>query len=273
MLCARTAASVTAITIVLLLRTAHAQDAKACAAAFDQAQQGRDDGRYQRAREQFLVCARAACPREVRQDCVQGLSDLERSAPSVVISAKDAEGRDLSSVRVFIDGQPTLSALDGKPTLVDPGPHTFRYEAAGWPAREEAVIIRAGEKNRILEARFAAPPPPPRAPSRPPTLAWVFAGTAALAFTNEAVFGVWGIEEQHNLQASPCAATRTCDVGPLWVKYAIADASLGVGVVSAGLAAYFFLARRSPPGPRTQGFNFGAQILDGGALGTVGGRF
>ena len=155
---------------LLLPRASFADEVATCVKANEQAQSLRDEGKYKRAREQLLVCTRDVCPGIVRKDCMQWLSDLDASMPSVVINAKDAGGRDLVDVKVTVDGQPLTEKLDGKPIAIDPGEHAFHYEAAGAPPVDDKILLHAGEKNRVLAVKLGAAPatPPPPAPRPPP---------------------------------------------------------------------------------------------------------
>jgi hypothetical protein len=269
-----------------------ASEKAACISASDEGQQLRDDGKYTRAREAFERCARESCPVLLRVDCVHWLLDLDQSSASVVINAKDAKGNDLIDVTVSVDGQVLVSKLDGKPIPVDPGAHLFHYEAVGFAPMEEHAVIHAAEKNRALNVHFgpalaprptadttiqgpdqaqavvpevapAPSPPSNNASSNPRVAGWVLAGVAVAAFANEAYFGLTGLS-QRNTDIAPggCVALRTCppwEKGDIQTKFAVADVSLGVGLASAGLAAYFFLRPADKPpvvidlGPRPGG--------------------
>ncbi|MBC7018191.1 hypothetical protein, partial [Salmonella enterica] len=54
-------------TLLVAESAARADDREQCAAAADQAQQLRDEGKYRRAREQLLVCARDVCPAPIKR--------------------------------------------------------------------------------------------------------------------------------------------------------------------------------------------------------------
>jgi hypothetical protein len=280
-----------------VIPSARADDKQQCMAASDQGQQLRDDGHYRRAREAFAACARDACPVIVRRDCVKWLADLDQAAPSVVVSAKGDKGDDLVEVKVTIDGVLLEMRLDGKPTPVDPGAHVFRYEAHGYPPVEERVVIHAGEKSRLLPVQFgapaapAAPSPPPTTAAPPPaessetsgrapqgvrTSAWVFGGIALVAFASEAYFGLSGTSDLSSLRGQPCAKTSSCpqsSVDSIRNKFTIADISLGVGVVSAALATYLFLAGPAAEPPRPASAQVGLVPLQGGGAATIVGRF
>src|SRR5689334_1629686 len=85
-----------AICVVGLLASGEAwgDEAATCVAAAERAQEQRDLGKYASTRQALLVCSRESCPDVVRHDCQRWLGEVERSTPTVVISARDAEGRD-----------------------------------------------------------------------------------------------------------------------------------------------------------------------------------
>jgi hypothetical protein len=153
---------------------AHAADTKAeCIAAADQGQSLRDEGKYLRARATFATCAREACPKVIVQSCTRWLRETDEATPTVVIGARDDAGQDLTDAHVTMDGAPLVESLDGKPLQADPGPHVFRFTRTGSAPAEATLVLRAGEKNRVVgvtmrserAARVEPPPPPPPPPS------------------------------------------------------------------------------------------------------------
>jgi hypothetical protein len=272
---------------------ARADTKQQCTAASDQGQQLRDDGHYQRARQAFVACARDKCPAIVRRDCVKWLAELDQASPTVVVSAKGEKGEDLVEVKVTVDGDLLETRLDGKPTPVDPGSHLFRYETTGYPAVEAQVMVHSGEKSRLLPVQFGKPPPPPAPPPKPAApvhvepaegartpegirpSAWVFGGLSLTAFASEAYFGLSGLSQLNSLKAQPCAKTSSCSensVDTIRTKFTVADISLGVGIVSAALAAYLFVAGPSAEPPKTSA-QIGVAPMPGGGAAVIGGRF
>src|SRR5262245_34160024 len=79
-------------------------DKKTCIASSESGQKLRHDGKLRAAREQLLVCARPECPAVIRQDCAQFLNEVASSTPSVVIAARDTNGKETLAVKVTIDG-------------------------------------------------------------------------------------------------------------------------------------------------------------------------
>ena len=267
--------------------SARADEREVCASGADQAQQLRDEGKYRRAREQLLVCARDTCPAPIKRDCLEWLSQLETIAPTVVLAAKEG-AKDLSDVKVSVDGVVVTDRLDGKPVQMDLGKHTFKFEY-GSQTKEEQFIIGAGQKNRNVSVTFsaaaarAAPAPPASPPkngegSIVPAL--VVGGIGVVALGSFAFFGLGGKSDVDDLQACKGHCAQT-DVDKAHTKLIIADISLGVGIVALGVATYLFVTRThgdadakvghasSPPSK----LSFDCGAVAGGAMGSVGARF
>jgi hypothetical protein len=121
-----------------------------CLAASEQGQNQRDDGHYRAARESFLACARDACPKVIRQYCTRWVRDLDRDSPTVVLGARDSRGNDVTDVNVSLDGAPFATRLDGKPLEVDTGEHVLRFERPGGAPVEQKLVLRAGERARVV---------------------------------------------------------------------------------------------------------------------------
>jgi hypothetical protein len=276
-------------TTTLFPASGRADEVAACVKASEDGQQLRDDGKYKRAREQFVMCSRDACPGIVKKDCTEWLQALDRSTPSVVVGARDAAGKDLVDVKVMLDGQPFVTKLDGKPLPVDPGAHTMRYEAAGSPPVEEQVVIHAGEKNRPLMVRFAGPAAPPEAPRTVPgppapsggsggvpTAAIVVGAIGVVALGSFTFFGITGKGDVSDLRSSGCAPN--CDpakVDAARNKLILADISLGVGVVALGVATWMVLAnmKTAPTGVTTGLTHVDVRAVAGGGVAEIGARF
>jgi hypothetical protein len=137
------------------------------------AQELRRDGHLSAAREQLLLCADASCPALVRADCAERLDDLDKAQPTIVFVAKTAGGRDVTAVKVTMDGKPLTDKLDGTELRVDPGQHVFTFAVEGQPPTTMTFVLAAGEKarrERIVvgggtEATPAVTPPSPALPS------------------------------------------------------------------------------------------------------------
>ena len=139
------------IAFLLLVTPAivHAEPTKdECVDADTRAQTLRVAGKLRDARAQLEICSSQACPGIVRQDCTERLDDVMRASPTLIFDVKDAAGVDVASTRVTIDGQPLVSRLDGKSVSVDPGEHSFTFEAPGHPTATSRVLVHEGDKDR-----------------------------------------------------------------------------------------------------------------------------
>src|SRR5579863_741315 len=102
-----------------------------CLSASEASLKLRGEHRLREARGQLLVCAAASCPEDVRNECVRRIDPVNAAIPTIIFEAKDAAGNDMTAVRVTMDGQPIADRLEGSAISIDPGTHTFRFEAAG----------------------------------------------------------------------------------------------------------------------------------------------
>ena len=272
--------------ILTVSATARADEKKACVAASDEAQTLRDQGRYREARAALNACAREACPALVRRQCESWLSELEVSQPTLVLGARDPKGNDVAEARVLLDGAPVLDALEGRPVPVDPGEHVVRYEAPGTVPVEQHIVVLVGEKNRALTASLSpisAPAPALPTPGRSvevpadsgpsqasvPAAAWVFAGIGGVAAGSLTVFGLEAIHGSNQLRATCEPHCHPSQVDPIRTQAIAADVSLGVGLVSLGIATWLFLNRGTPQG-KTTALRAGIEVLPGGAMATLG---
>ncbi len=244
------AATVGAIVMAEGVALAGPEDREQCASAAEQAQQLRDDGKYRRAREQMLICARDACPGPIKSDCGKWLTELDRDQPTVVFGARDQKG-DLFDVKVSMDGAPLQERLDGKPVLVDSGEHTFKFETKDGNVKEEKVLLRAAEKARPIIVTFPTKSEggggggggtPNEGEKGSIVPAVVVGGIGVLALGSFAIFGIGGKNDVDDLQKCKPRCDEK-DVDSARTKLIIADISLGVGIVALGVATYMFLTR------------------------------
>jgi hypothetical protein len=269
----RALAAVVAAALLLTVfgRAARADEVEACASAATEAQRLRRDGKLTGARARILACARAECPFPVRSLCADLARDVEASLPTVIVGARDPHGRDIAAARVLLDGIPLAGALEGKAIPVDPGPHTLRVEREGSAPAEQGVVIREGEKNRLLLVVLdeGTPPtdrpspspspavaqPPPESTSAPasastsasgraPVAAYVLGG---LGLASLATFAVLAVDGQRRYDA--CSSTPHCSgnaVDALLTERVAAWVTLGAGVALLGVSAWLFLAHPAP---------------------------
>jgi hypothetical protein len=246
---------------------------QACATAAEDAQQLRMDAKLRAARDRLLVCSRPECPATVLRDCSQWMNEVAALMPTVVLGARDSQGRDVLSAQVSVDGVAVASGLDGKAIEVDPGTHTFRF-VSGAATAEQAVLIREGEKGRSISvtldvqgatpAAAPTPPPPPAAEStqsRPAVSpwTWVLAGVGIVGIGVGTYLELSVNADASSLQNSCGHGCSHSAVDPLVLKQQVlGPIAFGVGALGLGLATYTF---------------FAVPTANGGATAGVAGRF
>jgi hypothetical protein len=236
------------------LGIAHAAppSAKRCIAIAERGQQLRKDGSLVDAQAAFRECSALECPAMVRRDCGKWVEELDESIPTVTVKLEDEDKKEIPSGRISVDGHPLPRSGEGRATPLDPGTHRFTWLRN--PANvEEDVVIREGEKNRIIvlsAPRSPDPPPPPPPPAKDRTsLPWVIGG---IGIVSAAVGGtLWGVglSERASLE-NGCKLRGTCtqsDVDSSRVKLVVGDVFMGVGIVAVGVAIYFLVRGDSAP--------------------------
>jgi hypothetical protein len=254
---------------LLVPASARGESPKVCAEAYERAQEERKAGHITAAIENLTKCAARDCPSFVSKDCIQWLTDAQLAQPSVVFSVR-RDGVELTAVEIAMDGHLLTRSIDGKALALDPGPHVFTFRAVDGGSSEKSFIIRQGERNRIIEIDLLATPPvlAPAAhplvplsgpkhvelPAATPTRSWLpygFAGLGVLGVTGFTVFGLWGHSQESDLEKSCAPFCRSSQVDEVRTKYIVADACLAVGLVSLGVATYYFLRDRDVPATST----------------------
>lgn len=144
-----------------------------CIAANTDAQSLRREGKLSQARQKLRACGDPSCPALVSTDCAKRLDELESVQPTLVFEVKDASGRDLTEVRVTVDGQLVREKLDGTATPIDPGARRLVFTVPGVAPLTRQLVIREGEKARVvsvvLDSLGERPSAAAAAPSDTPT--------------------------------------------------------------------------------------------------------
>ena len=194
-----------------------------CIAANEAVQYLREAHKLREAREKLLLCVSEACPRPVREDCAQRLDEIGKAMPSVVFEVKDVAGNDVPGVAITMDGQP-VAANAGTALEVNPGEHTFVFEAAGVAKVEKKLVVVEGVRGRrevirLGGAKLTEAATSPSAPSKeevssrssgPPILAWAAFGVGGAGLVLGITAGLVAGGKHSTLQGECDNSTNTC---------------------------------------------------------------
>jgi len=235
------------LALAVLLAAPFASADPTCISAYEQTQTLRKDGKPLASKAQAAICSRESCPALLTKDCTKWLAELDALVPTVVLEPRTPAGALRTDVRVKLDGAPLNEKIDGKPVSLEPGAHTFVFEADGAAPVERALVLKEGEKNKkvIVTLAAAAPTAETKSADRPvPLGVWLFGGATVVALATSAVFAIDGLGKKSDLdQCKPhCAAS---DVDAMSSSFTFADVALGAGVMAGAAAVYLFLTRPS----------------------------
>jgi hypothetical protein len=130
-----------------------------CSDAYTRAQTLRRDRKLIDARDALRICAQPTCKDFIVKDCSTWLDQIQSSLPTVVPVATDADGNNLPGVRVSMDGHVLLDAIDGRSIEVDPGNHTFSFEAPDGTKADKQIVVAEGEKSKHVAVVLGKPRP------------------------------------------------------------------------------------------------------------------
>ncbi len=223
-----------------------------CIAAAVDGQKQRRAGKLIEARETFGGCAKIECPKEIGERCTGWLQELESAIPSIVVSVQDANGMDVLDATARIDGI-VQDVRSGKAVEVDPGVHAIEVTSASGDAKMD-VVVREGERARMVRVGLPPPKPVPVEPEPPPSksgwkVAAIVSGGVGLVATGFFIgLAAVGVSDRSSLG---------CDVGcgpsaysKVNAELTGADVMLGVAVVSLGAGVVFWLISRPSSAPK-----------------------
>jgi hypothetical protein len=264
-------------------------DAKSCVAEHASGQREAKAGHFKAAANLYTSCGSdMSCPEQLRAECTDLLDAVRRVTPSVIFSVIDRTGADTSNVKVYVEETLLTEALDGRALPLDPGKYHLRFVLSDGTTLTADVLIREGEKNRLVEVRaepeakpapvvtppptLSTPAPAPVVKSSPPVAAWVATGVAVAGLGTFGTFALLGNKDKQHLQdcAPACPDEERDRRAKLKTKFLVADIGLGVGAASAVLAGVLFLtsggqradaAKRRPTGLDVASDAQGAELL------------
>jgi hypothetical protein len=242
-----------------------------CFDASEKAQKLKEANDLLGAKQMLPACLLASCPALVRKDCGLLAEQINAAIPSIIVAVTEGEG-DVSECSVSIDKIDVLKKLSGSSVELNPGEHMIEIDASG-KQQTKKIVANVGEKNRriafvlpLQNATVTATPTdtkmksdvfvntnqqPQLAEPAKPVVPFLLSGAALVGFGVFTGLGLHGNSQLANLQAQPCAQTKTCSpskVEEAKTSYLGANIGLGVGVVFAALATWSWVswANNSP---------------------------
>jgi hypothetical protein len=249
-----------------------------CSASSQESQGLLRDGKLVAARDKLRVCVAESCSPAIREDCNTRLAEVESAIPTVALDVKGADGRELSNVKVTVDGTLLVEHLTGTPLAVDPGPHTFSFDAGSGGASSKQAFIVEGRKAQVVtavlpaagptrseaakespspapelttpSAPIAAPPPPIESKASRRELRWptyLGLGIGAAGVAMAAIGGGVALNARSQCPGNVCPNQGVIDTAR--AAASVADAGAIVAVVGAigGVALYLWAPARESP--------------------------
>lgn len=262
------------VAFVLTLSQSASASTESCTRAHAAGQREENAGHLKEALASFQTCASdAECPLPIRNECTQLYTTVEGRLPTLVFSVIDGNGNDVVDVQTWSGDTLLVSGLDGRPVAVNPGLHALRFELPTGEVLTKSIVVRQGEKDRILSLKLprgdlgstqpsdvhierAAPSLTTKtttaaAPDMRLTVplgSWIAYGVGVAALGAWGTFALLGRSEESNLdKCSPnCASTMQRDYDAMKRNYLIADVSLGVAGAAAiaGTVVLLTMGRR-----------------------------
>jgi len=135
-----------------------------CFKASEAAVSSISEKKFRAALAQRIACAASRCPGSIRKECEREVERITGLIPTLLFDAKDRRGRDLSEVRVIMDGELIVEKLQGLAVQVDPGQHSFEFQTEGEEPLSLQLLVHEAEKQRRVPIRFGPPEPAEPAP-------------------------------------------------------------------------------------------------------------
>lgn len=257
-----------------------------CAAAYESAQTERQAGHFRAASNQAMLCSQSTCNQAIVRECISLFESIQAEMPSMVFAARRADGGELTSVRVEMDGQPLLDRLDGKALALDPGSHSFKFITDGFDPKEVTYTARVGDRNRLVEVVFGELPPPaagtlgPTGQTAPPAAkpersipvaSYVLAGVGAVALGTFGYLRISGVQDYNELNQNCSPECDPAEVDPIRSKFMYSYVALGVGAAALTAATVVYFAM--PAGDETPSAEVGFGATPHGAGARLRARF
>lgn len=293
----RAAAFAVAACAMLLSARPAAADLQACTTAHAAGQRESKAGHLRQASQLYTKCGSdEACPEEIKRECTELLQSTRQAVPTVIFSVVDTGNRDVSNVKVYSTDDLIVDSLDGRAVDIDPGKHHLRFVLPWGEVLSSDVLVREGEKNRVVRVETgkgadakdgaATAPTPEAAPvKRTYVPAWIATGIGVAALATGVTTAIMGDSKKGTLDdCKPNCPTEQRGVyDNAKTLFLVSDIAFGATIVSAAVATWLFVAPpkvesstkvgAAPPPQRPRLLSVGAAPTLGGAQVGVAGEF
>jgi hypothetical protein len=277
---------------------AFADEPNVCTDAYEQSQiqmkprTGEGESSLLRARASLLTCMRSNCKDWMVADCSKWLTEVEARIPTVVFSARNTAGRDLTDVQVQkASGEPLATRLDGRAIELEPGEYVFVFVATDGTRVEKTALVREGEKAQSVVGMFEASPEElakargqgPAAPSgpgdsgrvesQPSTLHYVGYGAAGLGAVGLGIGTIFGITAINQKSNARCGDDNLCEDGSALNDAVSAAKVATVGFIAGGILVAGGVALLLFTPAKSVRVEARGAAMPGGALYGIGGTF
>jgi hypothetical protein len=220
-----------------------------CVTMHEKGQELRKQSKLLQTRKILRACSNEICPGLIREDCTGWLEELERAMPSLSFEIV-LDNKDITDAKITEGDKVVTESITGMAYEMDPGVHKFKVEVAGHDPIETTVVVREGEKNRVIRVDFTpppalgGPPPKPTGPRPIPSSTWVFGGLAVAAAGVGTTFGLLARGKKSDLDKLGCSPFCTdSQVSSMKTMALAADIDFGAAIVFAGVATVIFVTR------------------------------
>jgi hypothetical protein len=222
-------------------------DTEACLEAHIAGQRLLKEGKLKDAAAELERCANDSCPKVVRRDCRAMVEDAKAKIPSVELDVSDHTGVPVTDATIVIDGKAT-ELESGQTVELNPGKHWARVIGKDGRSVEVTFDLEEGQKRVRVKATLPAPPRKETAKAKDdeasvPVATWIGGGVAVVGLIGFSVFALSGSSKESDLDACKPRCDDRSVYEDMKRDYLIADVSLVVSVVAAGVGAYFYFTK------------------------------
>lgn len=230
-------------------RASGADDKVECLRAFESAQRARLKSDLVRAKAELKICSRDVCPALAQGPCSDWLREVESAVPSVVVSVRSAEGEDLQSARVTIDGEP--QRVTGTSVELSPGEHRVVADGGALGRVERKIVVNVGEKNRVVVLTLTPPrekkrqAPAAAATSGAPSWPYWVGALGVVAVGAGVTLDLLASRRLDDLRSDCAPRCSESSVTSTRTQMIVGDSLALGGVIALGVATYGFLSGSS----------------------------